>query len=75
VVKPGCPILIFVWALEQSKFSKRNFDKTTQDVFVPWMLSSAKTSNEAAVVEEAPKQVYQRYVLYIEFGVPSRRFF
>ncbi|KAH8550620.1 S-adenosyl-L-methionine-dependent methyltransferase [Umbelopsis sp. PMI_123] len=61
VVKPGSPILIFVWALEQSKFSKRNFDKTQQDVFVPWMLSPARPNNDTAAEEDASKQVYQRY--------------
>ncbi|KAG2182206.1 hypothetical protein INT43_007133 [Umbelopsis isabellina] len=65
IVKPGCPILIFVWALEQSKFSKRNFDRTQQDVFVPWTLSaSAKPSAEAKDdldSEDASKQIYQRY--------------
>ncbi|GAB5592206.1 Alkylated DNA repair protein alkB [Umbelopsis nana] len=60
VVKPGCPILIFVWALEQSKFSKRNFDRTQQDVFVPWTLSAAKTNEEQAAEDES-KKVYQRY--------------
>ncbi|KAJ2959433.1 hypothetical protein NQZ79_g5056 [Umbelopsis isabellina] len=65
IVKSGCPILIFVWALEQSKFSKRNFDRTQQDVFVPWTLSaSAKPSVEPKDdpdTEDASKKIYQRY--------------
>ncbi|KAG0000409.1 tRNA methyltransferase, has a role in tRNA modification [Entomortierella chlamydospora] len=36
VVRIGGRILIFVWALEQT--GKRDFDKNTQDVFVPWAM-------------------------------------
>ncbi|KAF8969511.1 tRNA methyltransferase, has a role in tRNA modification [Entomortierella lignicola] len=36
VVRIGGKILIFVWALEQT--GKRDFDKNTQDVFVPWAM-------------------------------------
>lgn len=39
------------------------------------MLSAAKTSNEAAAVEEAPKQVYQRYVLHIKSWSTLQTFF
>lgn len=60
VVRPGCPVLIFVWALEQSKFTKRNFDRTQQDVFVPWTLSSAKVNQEETSTDDTSKKVYQR---------------
>ncbi|KAM3586081.1 tRNA methyltransferase, has a role in tRNA modification [Umbelopsis sp. WA50703] len=66
IVKPGSPILIFVWALEQSKFSKRNFDRTQQDVFVPWTLSAsakppAQQPSSDLDSEDASKKIYQRY--------------
>ncbi|KAI7852948.1 S-adenosyl-L-methionine-dependent methyltransferase [Circinella umbellata] len=48
IVRPGGKVLVFVWALEQTKFSKRNFEPGQQDVFVPWMLKSTG-------------QVYNRY--------------
>ena len=48
IIKPGGKVLVFVWALEQTKFSKRNFEPGQQDVFVPWMLKSTG-------------QVYNRY--------------
>ncbi|KAF9910174.1 Alkylated DNA repair protein alkB 8 [Linnemannia zychae] len=37
IVRVGGRVLIFVWALEQT--GKRDFDKETQDVFVPWALA------------------------------------
>ncbi|KAF9112201.1 hypothetical protein BGX27_003802 [Mortierella sp. AM989] len=36
VVRIGGRVLIFVWALEQT--GRRDFDKNTQDVFVPWAM-------------------------------------
>ncbi|KAI9033624.1 S-adenosyl-L-methionine-dependent methyltransferase [Phycomyces nitens] len=62
IVRPGGKILVFVWALEQTKFSKRNFDVGKQDVFVPWTLSTkgqrAEGSDETAKVTTT---VYNRY--------------
>ncbi|KAG1057019.1 hypothetical protein G6F43_001120 [Rhizopus delemar] len=55
IVRPGGKILVFVWALEQTKFSKRNFEPGQQDVFVPWMLTKKKEDKE-----ENPA-VYNRY--------------
>ncbi|KAI9322323.1 S-adenosyl-L-methionine-dependent methyltransferase [Dichotomocladium elegans] len=49
ITRPGGKVLVFVWALEQTKFSKRNFEPGQQDVFVPWKL---KTD---------PSKVYNRY--------------
>ncbi|KAI8136768.1 S-adenosyl-L-methionine-dependent methyltransferase [Fennellomyces sp. T-0311] len=40
ITRPGGRVLVFVWALEQTKFTKRNFEPGKQDVFVPWMLKS-----------------------------------
>ncbi|CAO3639109.1 unnamed protein product [Cunninghamella blakesleeana] len=57
IVKPGGKVLIFVWALEQTKFTKRNFQENEQDVFVPWVLTKKK---EEKSVEESPK-VFNRY--------------
>ena len=48
--------MVFVWALEQTKFSKRNFEPGKQDVFVPWMLKSD------------PSKVYQRYYHLFQQG-------
>ncbi|KAI9258049.1 S-adenosyl-L-methionine-dependent methyltransferase [Phascolomyces articulosus] len=55
IIRPGGKILIFVWALEQTKFSKRNFEPGKQDVFVPWMLKSTG-------------QVYNRYYHLFQKG-------
>ncbi|KAI9248636.1 S-adenosyl-L-methionine-dependent methyltransferase [Sporodiniella umbellata] len=55
ILRPGGKILVFVWALEQTKFSKRNFEPGQQDVFVPWML----TKKEDAKAPEPT--VYNRY--------------
>ncbi|KAF9538261.1 tRNA methyltransferase, has a role in tRNA modification [Mortierella hygrophila] len=41
IVRVGGRVLIFVWALEQT--GKRDFDKETQDVFVPWALAKKPT--------------------------------
>ncbi|KAI9309140.1 S-adenosyl-L-methionine-dependent methyltransferase [Cunninghamella echinulata] len=57
IVKPGGKVLIFVWALEQTKFTKRNFQENEQDVFVPWVLTKKKDENSD---DEAPK-VFNRY--------------
>ncbi|CAO3662556.1 unnamed protein product [Rhizopus stolonifer] len=58
IIQPGGKILIFVWALEQTKFSKRNFEPGQQDVFVPWMLTKKKEEKE----EKSPNPaVYNRY--------------
>ncbi|KAG0165515.1 tRNA methyltransferase, has a role in tRNA modification [Apophysomyces sp. BC1015] len=54
IIRPGGRVLVFVWALEQTKFSKRNFEPGQQDVFVPWTL--AKKTLE----EERPPVVYNR---------------
>lgn len=60
IVKKGGRILVFVWALEQEKDSKRKFDK--QDVFVSWNLPSKYTQSQqqihasASHVEEKPKE-------------------
>ncbi|KAJ8662860.1 hypothetical protein O0I10_001036 [Lichtheimia ornata] len=56
ITRPGGKILVFVWALEQTKFSKRNFEPGKQDVFVPWMLKSD------------PSKVYQRYYHLFQQG-------
>jgi tRNA (uracil-5-)-methyltransferase TRM9 len=53
-VKPGGKVLVFVWALEQTKFSKRNFEPGQQDVFVPWVLTKKKDE------EEKEPQVFNR---------------
>ncbi|KAI8391170.1 S-adenosyl-L-methionine-dependent methyltransferase [Radiomyces spectabilis] len=58
IVRPGGRILVFVWALEQTKFSKRNFEPGEQDVFVPWMLTKKKTSEDN---QDEPPRVYNRY--------------
>jgi tRNA (uracil-5-)-methyltransferase TRM9 len=55
VVKSGGRVLVFVWALEQTKFSKRNFEPGQQDVFVPWKMTPKKGENEADL------PVYNRY--------------
>lgn len=47
-------MLVFVWALEQTKFSKRDFKPGQQDVLVPWMLT--KGTKDA---DNVP--VYNRY--------------
>lgn len=57
VVRPGGKVLVFVWALEQTKFSKRNFEPGQQDVFVPWKLTPKKGEQETP--ENTP--VYNRY--------------
>ncbi|CAO3641606.1 unnamed protein product [Mucor hiemalis] len=57
IVRPGGKVLVFVWALEQTKFSKRNFEPGQQDVFVPWKLTPKKGEQETS--ENTP--VYNRY--------------
>ncbi|KAL7326107.1 tRNA methyltransferase, has a role in tRNA modification [Mucor circinelloides] len=57
IIKPGGKVLVFVWALEQTKFSKRNFESGQQDVFVPWKLTPKKGQKE----EEVSDAVYNRY--------------
>lgn len=57
IVKPGGKVLIFVWALEQTKFSKRNFQPGQQDVLVPWKLTPRKGQKE----ENGDNNVYSRY--------------
>ncbi|CEG68791.1 hypothetical protein RMATCC62417_04983 [Rhizopus microsporus] len=54
IVKKGGKMLVFVWALEQTKFSKRDFKPGQQDVLVPWMLT--KGTKDA---DNVP--VYNRY--------------
>ncbi|KAL1922583.1 uncharacterized protein VTP21DRAFT_10122 [Calcarisporiella thermophila] len=44
IVKPGGKILIFVWALEQTKESRRKFEE--QDVFVPWVLKEPQPAHK-----------------------------
>ncbi|KAF9920716.1 tRNA methyltransferase, has a role in tRNA modification [Linnemannia zychae] len=53
VVKFGGRILIFVWALEQT--GKRDFDKETQDVFVPWALAKKPTEPKKQGEFKKPK--------------------
>ncbi|GAA5813296.1 hypothetical protein MFLAVUS_006771 [Mucor flavus] len=60
IVKPGGRVLVFVWALEQTKFSKRNFEPGQQDVFVPWKLTPKKGQTESKEKEE-DFPVYNRY--------------
>ena len=50
-MRVGGRVLIFVWALEQT--GKRDFDKDTQDVFVPWAL--AKKPTEKSSEPKKPK--------------------
>ncbi|KAI8086020.1 S-adenosyl-L-methionine-dependent methyltransferase [Halteromyces radiatus] len=57
IVKPGGKVLVFVWALEQTKFSKRNFQPGEQDVFVPWTLAKKKDEQD----DGEPPKVYNRY--------------
>ncbi|KAF7724501.1 tRNA methyltransferase, has a role in tRNA modification [Apophysomyces ossiformis] len=64
IVRPGGRLLVFVWALEQTKFSKRNFEPGKQDVFVPWMLTK-KTGNEE---EKQAPTVYNRYYHLFQQG-------
>lgn len=54
IVKKGGKMLVFVWALEQTKFSKRDFKPGQQDVLVPWMLTKGTKD-----VDNVP--VYNRY--------------
>ncbi|KAL0092663.1 S-adenosyl-L-methionine-dependent methyltransferase [Phycomyces blakesleeanus] len=65
IVRPGGRILVFVWALEQTKFSKRNFEVGTQDVFVPWTLSTKEprieNSDKKGTKAEVTTTVYNRY--------------
>ncbi|ORX53044.1 S-adenosyl-L-methionine-dependent methyltransferase [Hesseltinella vesiculosa] len=60
IVKPGGKLLVFVWALEQTKFTKRNFKPDEQDVFVPWVLSKKKDADNAEEAEASSK-VYNRF--------------
>lgn len=67
-VRDGGEVMIFVWALEQRKESKRQFDPSQQDVFVPWKLKKRQATpnnhvKEAAASgqEEEEEVVYQRY--------------
>lgn len=46
-------MLIFVWALEQT--GKRDFDKETQDVFVPWALAKKPTESKKSSEPKKPK--------------------
>lgn len=55
IIRPGGKVLVFVWALEQTKFSKRNFEPGKQDVFVPWTLK------QAAQTENLEPNIYHRY--------------
>ncbi|KAI8900291.1 S-adenosyl-L-methionine-dependent methyltransferase [Globomyces pollinis-pini] len=58
ILKPGGTVLIFVWALEQEKNSKRRFE--TQDEMVSWKTPAPKSNAEDP--QEPPKLVtYQRY--------------
>ncbi|KAF4608359.1 tRNA methyltransferase, has a role in tRNA modification [Pleurotus pulmonarius] len=57
-------VLIYVWAIDQDELSKRQIptDNEThagQDVFVPWVLSNQKKSEEDS--ERSQSQVYNRY--------------
>ncbi|CAO3591045.1 unnamed protein product [Absidia cylindrospora] len=57
IVKPGGKVLVFVWALEQTKFTKRNFQPGEQDVFVPWVLAKKKDEQD----DGSANKVYNRY--------------
>ncbi|KAI8914883.1 hypothetical protein PhCBS80983_g05132 [Powellomyces hirtus] len=69
VLRPGGRLLIFVWAFEQEKRSRRRFEE--QDVFVPWKMpknvylpegsAAANTTPNTTVEEEGGDVVYQRY--------------
>ncbi|KAI7863935.1 S-adenosyl-L-methionine-dependent methyltransferase [Spinellus fusiger] len=60
ILRPGGRLLVFVWALEQTKFSKRKFEADKQDVFVPWTLSK-KPSQEEETSQPSESVVYNRY--------------
>ncbi|KAF9138083.1 tRNA methyltransferase, has a role in tRNA modification [Linnemannia schmuckeri] len=53
IVRVGGRVLIFVWALEQT--GKRDFDKETQDVFVPWALAKKPTESKKSSDPKKPK--------------------
>ncbi|KAK5815754.1 S-adenosyl-L-methionine-dependent methyltransferase [Linnemannia elongata] len=69
IVRVGGRVLIFVWALEQT--GKRDFDKETQDVFVPWALAKKPIESKKSSETKKPKAnsrpqgaaapVYNRY--------------
>ncbi|KAG2201821.1 hypothetical protein INT47_004378 [Mucor saturninus] len=61
IVKSGGKVLVFVWALEQTKFSKRNFEPGQQDVFVPWKLTPKKGLTPEVKEKEEDYPVYNRY--------------
>ncbi|KAG9226418.1 hypothetical protein CCMSSC00406_0003297 [Pleurotus cornucopiae] len=57
-------VLIYVWAIDQDELSKRQIPKDNetqagQDVFVPWVLSNQKKSEQDS--EQSQSQVYNRY--------------
>ncbi|KAF9133821.1 tRNA methyltransferase, has a role in tRNA modification [Mortierella sp. 14UC] len=54
IVRVGGRVLIFVWALEQT--GKRDFDKETQDVFVPWALAKKSASGGGSGETKAKKK-------------------
>ncbi|KAF8923761.1 tRNA methyltransferase, has a role in tRNA modification [Dissophora ornata] len=60
VVRVGGRILIFVWALEQT--GKRDFDKTVQDVFVPWAMpkKSEPKRDRTTTTKSRPQGVKKR---------------
>ncbi|KAG0287329.1 tRNA methyltransferase, has a role in tRNA modification [Linnemannia gamsii] len=53
IVRVGGRVLIFVWALEQT--GKRDFDKETQDVFVPWALAKKPAEGKKSTEPKKPK--------------------
>ncbi|KAG0068743.1 tRNA methyltransferase, has a role in tRNA modification [Linnemannia elongata] len=53
IVRVGGRVLIFVWALEQT--GKRDFDKETQDVFVPWALAKKPIESKKSSESKKPK--------------------
>jgi len=66
--------LIYVWAIEQDKLSKRDIpcngllprENAGQDVFVPWVLATRKDHDAVGMKKEdkstgEPKQVFNRY--------------
>ncbi|KAG0275615.1 tRNA methyltransferase, has a role in tRNA modification [Linnemannia exigua] len=54
IVRVGGRVLIFVWALEQT--GKRDFDKETQDVFVPWALTKKPAAGSSGGEKQKKKK-------------------
>ncbi|CAG8443233.1 2890_t:CDS:2 [Ambispora leptoticha] len=65
IAKPDAQILIYVWALEQSSSSRRQFDQDHQDVFVPWAMP-VQMNKPDDNIDDNPNEkkkdiVYNRY--------------